>query len=191
MEPKLEEFKSLDFLDERVRLSLDITNEAFDHLPEVTQEDLAKKTERYRALLGRWDKVDEESVKLIVEAVLQDPEQVHYSEQEGEVHAVNIPSLQLLASSVKKFSEEFSNLELVGEIHTHPTTQDELDPDQRPWMPSVEDKDAMMKCYDRGELGPDRPFVFGIAAPMSDGKTGYKFYRVVKVEDGYKIVVVE
>ncbi len=185
-QPNPEGIKSPDFLNEQLRMSLDISDRAFEHLPEVNPIDLETKKEQYRVLLGTWERTPEGDIKLKVESVMEVPDQPHYYvEGKESVDNINIPALRQTVQYVSENDEASKGLELVGDIHTHPITQEELEPNQRPWMLSPEDIEAMVESYENGSLSADRPFIFGIAAPMPDGKTGYKFYRLIKSSEGY------
>lgn len=183
----------VDFLDERVNVSVEMTKEAFANLPEINQNDLTTKRERYRLMCGRWDVLGDNEVRVVIEAVLEMPNQpIYYTETKNRIRGVNLPAINEAIDQLRRMRPEYRHLELVGDFHTHLNTQDEeLTPHGRPWHPSQGDIESIALSYESGILKTSHPFLFGIAGPFEGGQTGYSFYRIIKNAKGYDFRRVE
>ncbi len=207
----------MDILDEKTNIIMTMSEEVLHHLPEVSFEDLQKKRERYRLLLGKWEIEDPtfycspvqmegkgyrfisgkweikdpKNLLISVEGVLEIPDPAYYIEKKGSINDINFPAIKKLISNLRNYHSGYSQLALVGEIHTHPTIQGELEDNQRPWHPSFWDIKYLVDTYKRGELDSNQPFIFGIAGAIGRGKTEYAFYRLIKTNGDYSIRTVE
>ncbi len=175
------------FLKPERRISVEISNQAFEHFPEISPEELESKQERYFLLLGNSG--IEGSVKINGVMQLEDTTGF-YQEGRESVAGVNISALKSIADGVRTLGPEYTSWHFVGEMHTHPVIQEELDVNQRSHHPSEEDIQAWIACYERGELTGDTPFIFAIAGAQENGSTGYAYYRVVKESDRLVVVSV-
>lgn len=201
----------MNILNEKINIVMTMSDEVFHCLPEVSLEDLQTKRERYRLLLGKWEieepslyyspvRIKEKGYRLIserlefkdpknllisVEAVLEIPDPAYYVEKNGRISGINLLAIKKLISDLRNNHSGYSQLVLVGDIHTHPTLQNELDDHQRPWHPSSLDIKYLADTYKCGELDGSQPFIFGIAGAIGSGKTGYAFYRLIKANGDY------
>jgi hypothetical protein len=184
--PNTEQWPPIDFLDERIKLSFRIEPEAAKHLPEVSKEDLESGRERYRILLGNFERTAADAATVVIEGLVEmdEGDERFYKEGTREVTNVNIPRMQAFARWVREHIPEFHDFTLIGDIHTHPIKPEAMESGS-PWHPSDGDIESIAKSYERGELTPDHPFVFAIAGPDESGETQYGFYRIIKRGDKY------
>lgn len=188
------ERKSIDYLDPEIRISTSFTPEAGEYFPEVSVTDMESGRERYRILLGEVLSDEDGGYQVKVTAAMEadhenEQDRHMYSEGEYEV-STRLDIIKRQIDQVKKALPEYGDLEFVGDIHTHPVSTEDLDNDQEPWHPSVEDINDVIKEYESGNLESDKPFIFGIGSRHED-KTVYAFYRLVRDEEGYKAKRVE
>lgn len=179
----------IDFTNPDLKVRIDISPEAEKHLPKISNEDLWQSQERFRFLYGYLEPQGPGEVKINITAVCELPDQPDtYTEGKGLVDKVNISKAkQKLDYATKKLG---ITGHIIGEIHTHPISQSELEAHQKPWHPSPEDEKAWISFYESGFLKADTPFIFGIAGAY-ENKTGYAFYRMVKKEGKWGIDRIE
>ena len=180
---------AVDFLNERTRVSMRMSDEAFGYLPEITSEERETEQERFRTLLGRWQQKGEHEVEVHIEAIVEfEPRELRYlDERHGEV-VVDTREIKNLVTNLQATYPEYRQYMLLGELHTHPVLQNELDSHQRSWHFSSGDQEAWINEYKNGVLSNDCPFIFGVAGAMENGKTGYSFYRVVREGKEYSVI---
>lgn len=179
--------KPVDFLSNELNITISISDEAFEHFPEVSEVEMKTGQEKFRILLGNHTK-ELTSVNINIEAIMEIVEPYgYYHEGIEEITGINIQALEELVKGLKD-KEEYKGLKIVGDLHTHPVKQSQLDPDQRSFHLSQGDIDCMISHYTNGELDANSPYVFMIAGSLEDGKTGYAYYRVIKDGDKYHAV---
>ena len=187
--PKEIEKEQINFNNPELRVVLDISPEADNHLPVISPEDLKTKRERFRLFYGKTESVSHDKIKVKIEAVTELPDQPDfYEEGNAGVRIKNIQRAKLVLD--KAMEQEGLDWQFIGEIHTHPITQSELEENQRPWHPSPEDEQGWKSFYESGFLKSGQPCIFGIAGSY-EGKTGYAFYRVIKHENDWGIQRIE
>lgn len=178
-------------LDEKVDIVMTMSEVAYYWLPVITPQDLQGRRERYRFLLGTWKVAHVKKVLVNIEAVCEVPNDPVYYEEMDKIRGVNIPALKSLVPVLQERYPEYGRLQLMGEIHTHPILQRELGKHQRPWHLSSTDKGVLVDAYEQGELDSKEPFLMGVAGRIEGGKTGYAFYRLVKIDSEYFILPVD
>lgn len=186
-----EHISSVDFLSEETRLQLSLAKEAALYLPQISTEELETRKEQFRILLGKIITEESGLVTVHIQSVLEMDEQDHGYYQEGieMVTGVNIPAIKSFVENLKEGEEDYG--EFIGDIHTHPIQEKDFEDGIKPWDPSSEDIDDVVRNYESGALASDKPYIFGIASPDDEGNTLYSFYRIVKKEQGYSCVRVE
>lgn len=181
--------KELNFLSEDIKVTLSWDDEVGQNLPEVTDEDIEAKQERFCILMGRVVIKDGSEANIEIQSVIQktredfeDP--TLYKEGVKVVH-VNLAKIIEFAELIKSNVPDCADQELVGDIHTHPVRERELNPGVKPWHPSQGDIGDIVKGYKSGSLSSQKPYIFGIAV-QHEGETSYAFYRMVLVDGVYK-----
>ena len=176
----------LDFTSENFKVTFSIAPEAVQFLPEVTAEDLETKKEKYRLLVGEVT-VSNQEANVHIKGILEmtDEEQKRcYSEGINEVSDINIPEIQKIIRDVQNTYPEYTDFGFLGDIHTHPTTEKDLNGIE-PWLLSKGDIESIVAAYESKQLSPEKPYIFGIAAPDEKGETQYSFYRLIKTGSEY------
>ena len=173
-----------EFLESRIRISFRVAPEAQEYLPEITKADLESGREKYRLFLGRWSKSGDDA-DVSIDAIVEfddDPRAVVEGVYEVQP---DIGYMTAYIEELKRTNEEYRDLEIVGDIHTHPVFSDDMAEGVRPWDPSSGDIEDLVRQYSSGHVRADRPFIFAIAAPHpnSDGETVYAYYHLFR-EDG-------
>ncbi|GEM_PF-4221484 len=187
--PRSREEKRINFLDESLRVTFTIEEEAVRYLPEVTPEDLETRKEKYRILLGNVLYADGKAqilIKGILEMTRDEPG--YYNEEVEEVSNINISALKKYAAELQKRYHEYKEFGFIGEMHTHPVMPKG---NFIPEVPSQFDIQSITNAYEDSRLKPNEPFIFAIAAPDRKGKTIYAFYRLVKRGKEYIVKEVE
>jgi len=180
------EREPLNFLSEKYKVTFSIEPEAVKFLPEVTAEDLQTKKEKYRLLVGEAN-VSSQEANLHIRGILEMDEEEQkrcYREGVNEVSNINIPEIQKIIKDVQNSYPEYVTFGFLGDIHTHPTTAKDIDGIE-PWLPSKGDIESIVDAYESKQLNPEKPYIFGIAAPDENWKTRYSFYRLIQTETGY------
>ena len=185
--PTIEELPDIDFLSENLKISLTFEEEAVDHLPTVTPEDLRTRMEKYRVLTGKMDLAGENSIALHIKGILEiTDENGFYTEGVEEVKNVNLLRIQKAVKQLQEYDPSYANYGFLGDIHTHPVLPDAPYEGFDPSLPSVADMTDIISNYESGQLSSSAPFIFGIAAPEHNGQTTYSFYRLIQVDGEYK-----
>ncbi len=157
----------------------------FEQVPTIDylREDLESRREQYRIFLGIVDVSDSEKPIVHIEGILErgDEDPLYYEEEKEGVH-VGLPAIKLWIDQIRRANPEYSHLEMVGDVHTHPILPQQF---RGVYSPSQEDIDDIVKHYESGVLSPNKPFIFAIAAPDELGQTMYAFYRIVKKGNKY------
>lgn len=181
MKNKYESTPSIDYLNEHFRVSFEIDPEAVEFLPEITEEELRTKREKYGILLGTTEIISSEEVKVLIRGILQteENERGYYNELKEVVDNINLLAIQRMVEGIQKANPEYREFHLIGDIHTHPVKPKEIG-GVTGTQPSKGDVESIAKAYKEGALTADKPFVFGIAAPDENGETQYAFYRLMK-----------
>lgn len=191
MNPESLHQESINFLSEAIHVEIEISKEAFEHFPEVDRKDIASQTERFRVLLGDWQIVDFNKVRVAVKYTIEIPDQAEfYNESNNHILGVNIPSINNLVESLKEACPEFSQLDIVGEIHTHPVVESEGVQNQKSFWPSRGDISSIVQEYIRGNLSQANPYIFVIGGALESGETGYSYFRITKNFDKYSFAQV-
>lgn len=186
MENSYESIPAIDYLNERFRVIFEIDLEALQFLPEVTEEELRTKKEKYGVLLGTTETISTEEAKILIKGILQAEEHEHgyYDESTEVVENINLPAIQRMVEGIQQAHAEYRDFHLIGDIHTHP-----IKPEEREGIvgtiPSEGDVESIAEAYRNGTLTPDKPFIFAVAAPDEKGETQYAFYRLIKRGETY------
>lgn len=182
----------MDTLDEKISMEMTMSDEAYGYLPVITRENLKTKKEAYRLLLGTWKIINPRLIQVNVEATFEIPNNPkYYREEKEKIAEVDMLAIKKTISNLKENFSEYRHLVLVGEIHTHPVQQKEINSNDRPWHLSPGDKSSLTSQYKCGNIDPSQPFLLGVAGATEDGKTGYAFYRLIKKNKKYHIRPVE
>ena len=189
----VEASKKIEWLDPGLNVSIEYGEDVGQFLPEVTNADMVSKQERYRILLGGFASDGEGGQRVEVLGVMEaDPEAVG----DRQMYTEGVLSVQPRLDVVRQYVEairdahpEYAHMQLVGDVHTHPTRQDDYPEGVEPWHPSEEDIQDIVAEYKAGNILEDEPFVFGIAVQVNN-ETLYAFYRLVKEDDKYQAVQV-
>lgn len=152
---------------------MEIGSENVDSFPKVTGEDIELKRERFVALIGKWS-VEGKEVLIGVEGVIE----TDNLDTQGNRVAVDFTGLQELLNESKLKSPEIVDMEIIGEVHTHPEMG------KNAHLPSSIDIEEWIKHYVSGEFSSDKPFVFGISTKGEDSKDKLAFYRIVRDTQG-------
>ena len=169
-----------------VSVVMTMTDDAFNDLPEVTNEDRQTGMERFRILLGTFQYTDSNTIHIHVSGSVQMLDTPWlYIEQE---HAVTYYPyhIERQIELLRNEYPEYAHLEIVGNLHTHPYSYERLrrEPDLVPWQPSPNDLHTMISHYEDGFM-QNYHLIFGIGGGQSDGTTGYVFSRLVCDRNGY------
>lgn len=183
--PKSEKRPPLDFLDAATQVTFSFHKDAAAWLPEVSKEDLRTRREKYAVLLGRIADGDGGGAHIVVEAVMQmtEEERGYYQEGVGSVENINLGALRNAVAEVQAKHPEYAGMQIVGDVHTHPVTQEEVR--VSPTTPSDADIQSIAEWYKGGELNLHYPFIFGIGCLGEDGEPEYSFYRLVRIDSGF------
>ncbi len=174
--------EGVDFLDENLQLSIGYSENVGQYFPEVNPQDLEAGRERYRILLGRTNLEDSSAHVEITHVVEITPEENQrlFAYNEGSNHvSVDMAGVQEYVRGIQGSFSEYRHVQLIGDMHTHPTTVYDLNPGQHPCDPSQADLEDVARDYENGLISPNQPFVFAIAGPQN-GQTVYAFYRLFK-----------
>lgn len=190
----IEKHPEINFLDGKLNLYFSFDEEAIQYLPEVTDEDLQSLQEKYRILLGNSEIINENTININIKGILEaDPtieKNLFYSEGKKHV-SPNLPVITQWVEVIKKTNKEYKNFNFVGDIHTHPIKVKRSDKGWNPCAPSDPDIKDIIKEYENGNLSPNKPFIFCIAARLTDEDTTYSFYRLIKQSDKYTVEQIE
>lgn len=165
----IEKEKSSDLISEKVRYRMEIGSENIDSFPQVTDEDILAKKERYVALIGKWS-VKGENVFMGVEGVIE----TDNLDSQGNRVAVDFTALQELLDEGKLKNQDLVNIDIIGEVHTHPEMG------KNTHLPSSIDIEEWIRHYESGQFPSNKPFAFGISTRGDDGKNNLAFYRVIR-----------
>ena len=185
-----EKIEKINFLDENLKVSFSFNKEAIPHLPEVSDDDLVTKKEKYRILLGDFEKIGSDNININVNGILEaDPEgdevDLFYQERKNEI-VLDLGAVKKWVKAIQNSNSDLEDYNLVGDIHSHPVLKNDLEGNLNPCDLSQGDFDDVVKAYESGILSSDKPFVFGVAGRETTGSgTSYVFYRLVKNENGY------
>ena len=187
--PSNESISEIDYLREDLKVYFSFEAEAAECLPEVTDEDLASRMEKYRIFTGTAEQLDENSIALRIKTIIEvDDEPGYYTEGIEEVRDVNILKIKRMVSEIRDNNPDYADSNFIGDIHTHPILPNKPYEGFDPSSPSPDDIADIIRNYKSGALSPAEPFIFGIAAPDLNGSTVYSFYRLVLVDGEYKCV---
>ncbi len=87
-----------------------------------------------------------------------------------------------LFDNLKSQNPDLREKVILGEVHTHPYTKEELGRD--PWHPSITDIEQAIENLKTGLIPGDKPYLFGIAIRGESKQMKVMFYRIVKKENG-------
>lgn len=176
--------RNINFLNENLKVSFEISPEAFQYLPVISKEDIRIGLERFAVLLGIVRINQDGSVHLEIKGVYQETEEdVHRSYKEG-VDSVtyDLKIIQDRAKEIQQDYKEYQNFKFLGDIHTHPSSGIA--------EPSRTDLLSVIRAYESGDIKVDQPYIFGIGARHVSGEMEYWFYRIIKTDSesgwGYK-----
>ncbi len=187
--------RSIDFLNEKLKITFSFSEEAVDNLPEITDEDLRSGQERYRILLGKVNVINDSEINVEISGILeadQNEKGLFYEENIEEV-APNLHAIKNWVNHIQNSISEYKDFEFIGDIHTHPITdENNLDIDIDSCIPSDYNDIQDIIQEEKSNLLPNEPFIFGIAGrKKSDKTTSYAFYRLVKQNNEYSIEQIE
>jgi hypothetical protein len=175
----LERKKSPDFFDENYRVSVTLAKEARDAIPEITDADLEAEQERFCVFLGDTTYGKNGSIvniRAVLEADGKEKDRF-YREGKREV-IVDIAAIKQWVSVLKKQIPEIQNMEMVGDLHTHPLHPDVME--IHPCAVNQGDAQAIINLYEKGILDGSQPYIFAIAGRDREGYTEYRYYRMIK-----------
>lgn len=175
-----------EFLDENLKLTFEIQPEASAWLPEISKEDIALKRERYRIFLGTWS-MNPNGAHVKIEAIYEIPDDPEFYTEGTKEVTLQLGNIIKQIENLRQQFPEYSKLQIVGDIHTHPVFAEEMTGGLKPWNPSSGDIDDIIRGYENGNIRQDRPFIFGIAVPHHDGRTLYAYYRLSKKDERYRV----
>ena len=177
----------VDFTSEHLEIELTLYNEAAENLPKISPEDILNEHERACVLLGDIEVVGRNQVKINIKAVLEQSEgEGLYLEHVREVY-FDFPKIRQMVSDVKNHYPEFSDLDFIGDLHTHPIKQKE---EEHHFRPSSGDIEAIKAGYESNLLNKNSPYIFMIAAPDENSDTTYTFWRMVKIGSELQAVII-
>lgn len=179
---KSREQEPRDFYSEGLEYKMTIGSENAEDFPKVTPEDIRKHREKFVALFGRW-KVNGDKVILRVEGTVgSDGPPIVFSVEDK--IAVDYGELRKFFEKAKATNPAMSDMDIIGEVHTHPYKNREECGGVDPWLPSPTDIKETIKAHSFGLIPNDKPFVFGVSSIGEDGKQNLAFYRIVRGPDG-------
>lgn len=183
-----------DFLKESINYRFSFTEEAVRHLPEITQEDIESGKECFALMLGTWSG-DQNDISLNVSSVLRVPDDSRfYKETEGGVDDINYKAIRQLIEQFKQLGHIDKGLVLLGDVHTHPITDEELEHlDGQQAAFSEGDQISAISHYLEGDLDSSSPYIFGVISDTlnreQDDRSTYTFFRVAQDDEGnYKCI---
>ncbi len=189
---KAEKLPQIDFLDDKLKLSLSIDPEAATYLPKIEDIEFETKKEKYRVLLGNINQLSNDEINIEIKGMLEadeDEKDLFYSEGVEHV-SPNIGAIEKWVKSIQDAVPEYQDYHFVGDVHTHPVRINELDEGSRPCDPSIGDFNDIISEYNNGNLSADKPFIFCIAGKV-DEQMIYAFYRFIKKDNKYMIEEIE
>lgn len=149
------------------------------------------KSKRYCVMLGKVEIFNNRNVNLKFTAIVEadESEKDLYYEEGIEVVHPNIANIKKLALSIKENVSELKDSDLIGDLHTHPMTRgNNLDKNVDASTPSKEDVKSIIMEYEKGNLSPEKPFIFGIAGRrIGEEDSTYGFYQLIKRGDKYAV----
>jgi hypothetical protein len=181
---KFEQNKNPDFLDEHYKVSVTLSEDARESIPEITDEDLENEQERFSVFLGDTTYGQSEAV-VNIKAVLQADEKEKdkfYREGKREVN-VDIAAIKKWVEVLKKQIPEIQNMEMVGDLHTHPLHPDDME--MNPCSVNQGDAQSIINLYENKILDSSKPYIFAIAGLNRERYTEWRYYRMVKRGDQY------
>lgn len=188
---KKERLPNIDFFNENLNLTFSFEDDVMKNLPEITDVALETGKEQYRIFLGRINQSDinDVNVEIVkVDEIPAGPDEGFYEEKTDEV-TVNLRNVKNHANYLCQVMPKLKNCFFVGDIHTHPKKQSDLDDWQHPCNYSEEDLKSICDNYEEGTLSSNEPFIFAIAG--REGKeTNYVFYHIIKKGDKYEAKVI-
>ncbi|MCB9806168.1 Mov34/MPN/PAD-1 family protein [Candidatus Nomurabacteria bacterium] len=164
--------RSIDYLTESLDYDMRIDSRNLGDFPRVTEEDLVSGQEKYIALIGNWS-VRGDKVHIDIKGIIE----TNNSGSKNEVE-VDFNELQETLRQAKLEGHQVANLEIIGEVHTHPKAEDSSH------LPSPTDVEQWIQHYANGEFSSSKPFVFGISSRRKNNKGTLAFYRIVKNSKG-------
>lgn len=187
--PSPELLHNIDMLNPRIQMHLTMPIDVYSSIPKVIPGD---QIERFALFLGEWNMIGPESVHVRFQAVLEDADGRYIK---GEKFKVESPDLQFLENTwvkeIKSAIPEYAQSVVLGEVHTHPDTE-EVSPDsQDKIFASPTDMEGWIYQYEHGMIPRTRPFVFAISGKTGTEEDQINFYRLYTPRPGtyaYKLL---
>ena len=178
MQEKIPE--NIDFLSENINLGVRISRSSIEDFPIISDRDMHTKEEKLLFILGSWNNRDSTHLDISIEGVFDCPEALVH--RPGEI-TVDYQKAETIFDSLKKENEESLSLSLLGNVHTHPYTEEELK--RHPATPTSHDIEGWkMEAVDSLEQRKI-PQVFGIVSRNEEnGSMQLALYHIVKGRDG-------
>jgi hypothetical protein len=188
---KVEKQPVIDFFNEKLAMTFSIDAEAAKFLPEISDQELKTKKEKYQILLGEIEKSGNGKFNVLIKGILEADENekdLFYTEGAGQVMP-NIAAIKKWVRDIQAAVPEYQDYKFIGDLHTHPTTPEELD-GLHPCTPSPEDIEDVRLEFENGNLSANEPFVFGIAGRVGR-RTEYAFYRLIKKKNKFSVQLID
>jgi hypothetical protein len=181
-----ERMSDIDYLSEKLNIFVEFEAEAAEFLPKITDDALETRKEKYAVLLGIVKQMTGDTLKVTIKGVLEMENENHRLWQEGveSVSNVDLKEIKRMAHDIQISDPQYKEYTFLGDVHTHPILPD-VAHNFFPNLPSQPDIDTIISEYERGDLNPNEPYIFMIAAPDEYGKTLYSIYRMTKNDKGY------
>jgi hypothetical protein len=114
--PRQERAPGANFLDPTLRLSFTFDDESGHYLPDITQEELRTRQEKYRLFLGNvFYKAQSNEAVISIQGVLDcENDARYYTESLMEVANVDMPRIKALVQDMKTHGKDYSDLNLIG-----------------------------------------------------------------------------
>jgi hypothetical protein len=188
MRGALEQMGKIDYLSEKLNISVEFEAQAAGFLPTITSEALETRKEKYAVLLGSVKRMAVNTLKITVKGILEMETENHRLWEEGfeRVDNVNLKEIRRMVGDIQSSDPEYKEYSFLGDVHTHPILPD-ADNGFFPALPSDPDIETIISEYENGSLDQSEPYIFMIAAPDENGKTLYSIYRMVINDKGYSL----
>ena len=182
-----EQLPSINYLSEDTHVFVTFEAEAAEFLPNINEEDLETRKEKFAVLMGTVKRTSGDTITLTIKGIMEQTADERFWDEGVEVvENVDSGRNKAIVDEICRSNPEYNDHEFLGDVHTHPIMPD---PDMGYFTsrPSTSDVESIISEYERGTLDKNRPYIFMIASPSKDGETVYSMYRLVKTTRGYEV----
>lgn len=176
-----------DFASEKIPYKVFISSDASKDFPIISDTEMISHQEKYVNIIGVWE-IKEGKIVIKVESILeiQDDPLTVFNDPDGHTVIADLGKIEEIFEEVKAQDHTLVGRVILGDIHTHPYTEEELG--RKVYLPSLEDNENMIKHYKSGSVGKQSPYFFGITVRNKEKEMQIAFYRVIWDGDSFKVI---